>query len=447
MATLLPLVEEDERNAKRGGGSSAPGSRQMTPDSAFPSEQDADGEQEWFDPMSHLSIEEVVEQLENQRLDNAKRRMQTAMFEEYLEKQKEKEREIGNDLDEKPESAQGNKRINRRISKRDSNMDGGEGEGGNNAQLSTSTSSRRRSKRSQAQLRSTKKVATPLTLTSVQRSQVASDRLQFVSKTSNAALETWGKQKGDAQAQHDESREQLKEIDDAWYKFEKSVLHVRSHVGNKFSAERIVFVSGERCKAETAMVDHLRLKSQVTKGQITSTTEELKSQDKMEESVSQVDFDQLQIKNREYVHYLSEGNALLLVEKTRVMHSMRQHNHTMDHLNDASNISDSLDDSVATTERMMARLAKEQGVVDNEVAAGKRLYSANKAHLEQYRVPSVVKYVEDVQTKHRSEVQMKTWVRRVQIADAQMQTHKKAWLLVTDQMHASGPRYQSAEGH
>ena len=49
------------------------------------------------------------------------------------------------------------------------------------------------------------------------------------------------------------------------------------------------------------------------------------------------------------------GNALLLVEKTRVMHSMRQHNHTMDHLNDASNISDSLDDSVATTERMMAR--------------------------------------------------------------------------------------------
>ena len=39
------------------------------------------------------------------------------------------------------------------------------------------------------------------------------------------------------------------------------------------------------------------------------------------------------------------------------------------------------------------RLAKEQGVVDNEVAAGKRLYSANKAHLEQYRVPSVVKYV------------------------------------------------------
>ena len=27
----------------------------------------------------------------------------------------------------------------------------------------------------------------------------------------------------------------------------------------------------------------------------------------MEESVSQVDFDQLQIKNREYVHYLSEG--------------------------------------------------------------------------------------------------------------------------------------------
>ena len=43
MATLLPLVEEDERNAKRGGGSSAPGSRQMTPDSAFPSEQDADG--------------------------------------------------------------------------------------------------------------------------------------------------------------------------------------------------------------------------------------------------------------------------------------------------------------------------------------------------------------------------------------------------------------------
>ena len=45
----------------------------------------------------------------------------------------------------------------------------------------------------------------------------------------------------------------------------------------------------------------------MTKGQITSTTEELKSQDKMEESVSQVDFDQLQIKNREYVHYLSEG--------------------------------------------------------------------------------------------------------------------------------------------
>ena len=57
-----------------------------------------------------------------------------------------------------------------------------------------------------------------------------------------------------------------------------------------------------------------RLKSQVTKGQITSTTEELKSQDKMEESVSQVDFDQLQIKNREYVHYLSEG-ALCVMKR------------------------------------------------------------------------------------------------------------------------------------
>ena len=210
----------------------------------------------------------------------------------------------------------------------------------------------------------------------------------------------------------------------------------------RFSAERISFVSADRCRADTVMVDHLRLRSQVTRSQIQSTAEELRSQDKMEESVSQVDFDQLQIKNREYVYYLSEGNALLLVEKTRVMHSMRQHNQTMDQLGVVGNQSDDLDESIANNIRLIARLAKEQGIVDSEVAAGKRLYRANKAHLEQYRVPSVVKYVGDVQAKQKNEVQVKTWSRRVQIADAQLQTHKKAWNQVTDQIQAAGPRYQ-----
>jgi len=410
----------------------------MTPDSTFPSEYDEDGEQEeWFDPMSHLSLEEVVQQLETQRYENEKRLRQTTMFEEYLEKQREKEREIGNDPDEKPESANGNKRgINRRISKRDSNLDG-EGDGG--ATLgATGSSSRRRSKRSQANLRSTKKAAAPLTLNSVQRSQVASDKMGLVTKATNAKLDGWDLQVRNLQAEHDEGREQWKQVDDSWYKFDKSVLHIRSHVGNKYSAERIAFVSGERCKADTVMVDHLRLRSQVTRGQIASTAEELRSQDKMEESVSQVDFDQLQIKNREYVHYLSEGNALLLVEKTRVMHSVRQHNHIIGLLGDASGVCDTLGDSIATNQRMMARLAKEQGVVDNEVAAGKRLYRANKAHLEQYRVPTVVKYVEDVQQGQRSSVQLKTWVRRVQIADAQMHVHKKAWNQITEQITAAG---------
>jgi hypothetical protein len=43
--------------------------------------------------------------------------------------------------------------------------------------------------------------------------------------------------------------------------------------------------------------------------------EELDKQESMEESVSQIDFDQLKIKNKEYVSALGEGNELLMIEK------------------------------------------------------------------------------------------------------------------------------------
>jgi xanthine dehydrogenase molybdopterin-binding subunit B len=62
-----------------------------------------------------------------------------------------------------------------------------------------------------------------------------------------------------------------------------------------------------------------------------------------------VDYDQLKIKNTEYVHYLHEGNSSLLVEKTNVMHSMRQHNSAVNHLQGATKVQQDLENHLVST--------------------------------------------------------------------------------------------------
>jgi len=372
----------------------------------------------WVDPWPGETIESMARRVEETRNQNSLIKLQTTMFEDYYRRQLEKEKEFsmqrGQEYDQDQES----------------NSHSSTRSGGDQKPKSEGRNSRRRSKR---QSNRTSKFATshrPMTLTATQKATIGAEKLIRATKETDGILLSLRHLLDDTAAEVDENTDTAGEYDKMKSKFNKMILRTLTH-DKKYNADSVTRYSNEKLKGDSVLMEQYRLKMQVSRDGLIKLSRKLLGLEDLEGSISMVDFQQIKIVNNQYLERLKNSNELIVREKTNLMHSQHIISQGTGGLRQVERASDQLDKNIQDVERLYRVLDKEMAIVSSECESGKRMNGQLRQQVERFKVPSVMEYVGYKADMLATKKSVKTWLRRVEVAEQELRKHKVAWGMVS----------------
>nr|KAJ3418244.1 hypothetical protein HK105_000149 [Polyrhizophydium stewartii] len=355
---------------------------------------------------------------------------ENAMFESYLTRVTQ-----GKDGDDKGDPASGQKG--------DSGAAGGSGAGGGGAGgeggdgQDRGKDGRREKKKKGEKV---KEVDKPVLLTSEQKSEIATRELEELRDEIQHQKEEWGKIMDNYKAEIEEVEIRVSEIKKAMYEFKRDIVQqaVNQRTG-KVIAERVVRYFEDKIRGKDAIIEKVRLKNVTLKVQKNKLHLQLKQKEEMGEVLHAIDFDQLQIENKQYLQKIEERNAELLKLKMTAGRTVQILNYYKKKLQTLSSESERLRAEIAQRKDLLGKLVAEAQIVAKDREKAERLNSWLVKQLEDYKVPDVlhivaqeadflarlrVKVMDYVLVKasqHDLHKKLKGWERKVEIAAMQVQ--------------------------
>ena len=145
------------------------------------------------------------------------------------------------------------------------------------------------------------------------------------------------------------------------------------------------------------------------------------------DSITRVDFEQLQISNAQYTAALAEGIRNVVDHKRRVMDSTTELNHEMARVKKTNKMNEELYHQIDSVTRMTHILGKEMSHVVTENEKQKRLYAELKEQIVSFRAPSVLEFMQEMVKIDLAKANVVVMERKVKIAETFVQQHKLAW--------------------
>jgi antitoxin component YwqK of YwqJK toxin-antitoxin module len=188
---------------------------------------------------------------------------------------------------------------------------------------------------------------------------------------------------------------------------------------NKVVAEKFLRYLEEKVRAKDALIEKTRLKNVSLRTQKNKLHQQLKQKEEMGEVLHAIDFDQLQIENRQFLQKIEEKNGELAKLKLVCGNTVSKLNNHKKLLGDVLQESRKLKTEINQRADLLNKLEREAERVQTEKETAKEVNSAIRLQLESYKVPQVMDYVE-IKVKHADLVKkLKTWERKMDIANAQ----------------------------
>ncbi|KAG5463079.1 MAG: hypothetical protein BJ554DRAFT_1873 [Olpidium bornovanus] len=173
-------------------------------------------------------------------------------------------------------------------------------------------------------------------------------------------------------------------------------------------------------------IEKIRLKNTALKVQKNKLALQLKQKEEMGEVLHAIDFDQLTIENQNYQMKIEERNSELLKLKLIAGNSVQVLNQYKKRLPLLTSEAASLKAEIVARDQLLDRLKVETAVVEAERAKAASANQAIKEQLAEYRMPSVMDYVEHNARLKETVRQLASWERKVEIAEMALQRAKKA---------------------
>ncbi|XP_056667699.1 coiled-coil domain-containing protein 113 isoform X2 [Monodelphis domestica] len=240
------------------------------------------------------------------------------------------------------------------------------------------------------------------------KSRMPSDRLIFLSvdQKCELALRELGDIKEEmrqlrANSERELQRHEaiLEEADIRWgdikksvQDFEKEILNTISKKrGSAVATQRVLKYVADRNMRRDALRDKLRLKNLSLKVQKKKILLQLKQKEEVGETLHDVDFQQLKIENVQFLESIDQRNREMIQLKLTAGNALHSLNLYKDR---------------AKAETVNKKLRKQ---------------------LSTYKVPHVMMYVHEKVTNYELEKSIKTWERKVEIAEMSLKSYRKAW--------------------
>eukprot|EP00062_Callorhinchus_milii_P018889 gi/632972946/ref/XP_007902908.1/ PREDICTED: coiled-coil domain-containing protein 113 [Callorhinchus milii] len=200
-----------------------------------------------------------------------------------------------------------------------------------------------------------------------------------------------------------------------------------SKKGIVIPTEKIYKYMEDRIRAKDIMIDRLRLKSTALMMQKSKLYQQLRQKEEMGEVLHEVDFQQLKIENRQHMEKISVLNDKLLWLKVITGQTQQVLNNYKRQLQKLITETKRLNTEIKSRHEMSHRIKIEMEEVEEERDKEERQNKKFRGLLSDYRVPEVLEYVCGKRNRFDLEQKLKTWKRKVDVAQLSHKTSTEAW--------------------
>ncbi|KAJ8417457.1 hypothetical protein AAFF_G00286840 [Aldrovandia affinis] len=240
----------------------------------------------------------------------------------------------------------------------------------------------------------------------------------------------------------EEAEIRLMEVKKASYEFDRDVAKVvREKNGIVMDAEKVVRYMMDRMKAKEALIEKLRLKKGALRVQKRKLEMQLRQKEEVGEARHHVDFQQLKIKNTQYLQKIGTLNQDLLRLKLlagstqQILHSHKSK------LQQLIRESKSLSNEISSRDDILAKMDQETLQAEHECAEAEAVNTQLRRQLESFSVPPLLDYIKAKSVHGELEQTLHSWERKVDIAEMTLRNHTKALEKLTLRPDAVTPPY------
>jgi len=226
----------------------------------------------------------------------------------------------------------------------------------------------------------------------------------------------------------EEAELRLAEIRKSHYEFDRDI--VKGSVNNQTSkvvAEKVTRYFEDKLRGRETLVGKLRLKNSTLKVQKKKLHMQLKQKEEMGEVLNEVDFQQLKIENSQYLEKIEERNQDLLRLKLMATNTLQVLNSYKKKLHTLTLESDRLKTETGSRNELLTRIDAETRMVEEDRAKAEQINKKYRQQLSDYKVPEVMEYVTEKAGLYELNKKVKSWERKVDIAEMALNTHRKSW--------------------
>ncbi|XP_020365401.1 coiled-coil domain-containing protein 113 [Rhincodon typus] len=230
------------------------------------------------------------------------------------------------------------------------------------------------------------------------------------------------------QATLEEAEFALADIKKAVNEFERDIgSFTQGKKGSTIVTETLFKYFEDKIHAKEMLIDKLQLKNHAWKMLKAKLHQQLRLKEEAGEVLREVDFHQLKIENSQYLKQIEQYNQDLLQLKVMTGKTQLVLNSYKRQLNRMSSETKQLISEIKSRQDLLKKIEFETTEVEEDKAKGEELNRKFRDDISNYRVPDVLEYVRETWNRFDLEKKVKTWERKVDIAELAHKTYSKTW--------------------
>ncbi|XP_078399074.1 cilia- and flagella-associated protein 263 isoform X1 [Cetorhinus maximus] len=220
------------------------------------------------------------------------------------------------------------------------------------------------------------------------------------------------------QATLEEAEFALAEIKKAVNEFERDIgTFTQGKKGSTIVTETLFKYFEDKIHAKEMLIDKLQLKNHAWKMLKAKLHQQLRLKEEAGEVLREVDFHQLKIENSQYLKQIEQYNQELLQLKVMTGKTQLVLNSYKRQLNRMSSETKQLISEIKSRQELLKKIELETTEVEEDKAKEEELNRKFRDDISNYRVPDVLEYVRETWNRFDLEKKVKTWERKVDIAE------------------------------
>ncbi|XP_005388493.1 PREDICTED: coiled-coil domain-containing protein 113 isoform X1 [Chinchilla lanigera] len=233
------------------------------------------------------------------------------------------------------------------------------------------------------------------------------------------------------------------EVQKAVHEFEKDILKtISKKKGSILATQKVMKYIEDMNHRRDNMKDKLRLKNVSLKVQRKKMLLQLRQKEEVGEALHEVDFQQLNIENAQFLEMIEAKNQELIQLKLASGNTLQVLSTYKNKLHQAMEMYNNLDKEILLRHELLEKIQRETLQVEEDRAKAEALNKKLRKQMAEFRVPPVMTYVREKILNKDLEKTIKMWERKVEIAEMSLKGYRKTWnrmKITNEQLQADLP--------